>query len=579
MTGCGCCDSLRLRNNVSLMPPTSPRTPGERRPRLTPADRRRAPARSRARRSPRRWPSADAARCSSRSRGGADSLALAAATAFEAPRAGLRAGAVIVDHGLQDGSARCRRARRATGARRSGSTRSWSCGSTVGADGGPEAAARAARYAALDAAADETGAAPCCSATPSTTRPRPCCSASPAAAGAASLQGMAAACGPLPRARCSASGARPPVQACADAGPRAVGRPAQRRPRLRARARARAGAARARGASSARASPRRSPAPPSSCAKTPRRFDEMIDEIIEEICEHAEAGISVSVGALAANPAALRQRIIRHVVASEFGVSLSRAQTLEVARLVTDWHGQGPIDLPGVSACARAGATCALATGRPRSCPRPLTRDADARVGSTASDRRHREQAWIRARSRTTSPRCSSPKSRSTRSSPSSPAQVEARLRGQGPAARRRAQGRRHGDGRPRPRAAARTSTMDWMAVSSYGAGTQSSGVVQILQGPRHRPHGRHVLIVEDIIDSGLTLQLAAREPRVARRGIRRGLRPAAQAGCRQGRGRRASTSASTSRTSSSSATASTTPSSYRNLRDVAILAPHVYAA
>ena len=48
-------------------------------------------------------------------------------------------------------------------------------------------------------------------------------------------------------------------------------------------------------------------------------FDEMIDETIEDIVEHAEAGISVSVAALAANPAALRQRIIRHVVAAEFG--------------------------------------------------------------------------------------------------------------------------------------------------------------------------------------------------------------------------------------------------------------------
>jgi tRNA(Ile)-lysidine synthase len=76
-------------------------------------------------------------------------------------------------------------------------------------------------------------------------------------------------------------------------------------------------------------------------------FTNQIDEFIEEICEPAEAGIAVSVGALAANPAALRQRIIRHVVASEFGVSLSRTQTLVVARLVTDWHGQGPIDLPG----------------------------------------------------------------------------------------------------------------------------------------------------------------------------------------------------------------------------------------
>ena len=52
----------------------------------------------------------------------------------------------------------------------------------------------------------------------------------------------------------------------------------------------------------------------------------MIDETIEDIVEHAEAGISVSVAALAANPAALRHRIIRHVVASEFGVSLTRGR-------------------------------------------------------------------------------------------------------------------------------------------------------------------------------------------------------------------------------------------------------------
>ncbi|WP_197467010.1 ATP-binding protein, partial [Agromyces sp. NDB4Y10] len=79
-------------------------------------------------------------------------------------------------------------------------------------------------------------------------------------------------------------------------------------------------------------------------------FAEQIDEFIEEICEPAEAGIAVSAAVLAANPAALRQRIIRHVVASEFGVALTRRQTLEVARLVTDWHGQGPIDLPGCRA-------------------------------------------------------------------------------------------------------------------------------------------------------------------------------------------------------------------------------------
>ncbi|WNI16074.1 hypoxanthine phosphoribosyltransferase [Actinacidiphila sp. ITFR-21] len=48
--------------------------------------------------------------------------------------------------------------------------------------------------------------------------------------------------------------------------------------------------------------------------------------------------------------------------------------------------------------------------------------------------------------------------------------------------------------------------TMDWMAVSSYGAGTKSSGVVRILKDLDTDIAGRDVLIVEDIIDSGLTL-------------------------------------------------------------------------
>ena len=48
--------------------------------------------------------------------------------------------------------------------------------------------------------------------------------------------------------------------------------------------------------------------------------------------------------------------------------------------------------------------------------------------------------------------------------------------------------------------------SMDWMAVSSYGAGTKSSGVVQIRKDLDTDLTGKHVLIVEDIIDSGLTL-------------------------------------------------------------------------
>ena len=47
---------------------------------------------------------------------------------------------------------------------------------------------------------------------------------------------------------------------------------------------------------------------------------------------------------------------------------------------------------------------------------------------------------------------------------------------------------------------------MDWMAVSSYGSGTKSSGVVRILKDLDADIAGRHVLVVEDILDSGLTL-------------------------------------------------------------------------
>ncbi|NYE01692.1 tRNA(Ile)-lysidine synthase [Kineosphaera limosa] len=94
--------------------------------------------------------------------GGADSLALAAATAFEAPRAGLRAGAIIIDHGLQAGSEHVAQAA------------AQACATLLlepvlveqvqvatAGDGwgdGPEAAARDARYRALAQAARATGA-------------------------------------------------------------------------------------------------------------------------------------------------------------------------------------------------------------------------------------------------------------------------------------------------------------------------------------------------------------------------------------------------------------------------------------
>ncbi|MGR8009140.1 tRNA lysidine(34) synthetase TilS [Streptomyces hypolithicus] len=90
--------------------------------------------------------------------GGADSMALASALAFEAPKLGVRAGGVTVDHGLQEGSP----ARAAEVASRLAALRLdpvETVAVTVGRGGGPEAAARDARYAALDAAAERHGAA------------------------------------------------------------------------------------------------------------------------------------------------------------------------------------------------------------------------------------------------------------------------------------------------------------------------------------------------------------------------------------------------------------------------------------
>jgi tRNA(Ile)-lysidine synthase len=79
----------------------------------------------------------------------------------------------------------------------------------------------------------------------------------------------------------------------------------------------------------------------------------MAIETIEDLVEPAEAGIAISVRALEANPPALRHRVIRYVVASEFGASLSRVQTLAVAGLATDWHGQKGVDLPGIRVVRR----------------------------------------------------------------------------------------------------------------------------------------------------------------------------------------------------------------------------------
>lgn len=283
--------------------------------------------------------------------GGADSLALAAATAFEAPKRGIRAVAVTVDHGLQPGSADAAAAASAQAERLGLDARVVRV--EVGGTGGPEAAAREARYRALADAAAQTGAIAVLVGHTLDDQAETVLLGLARGSGGASLQGMAPDAELVPgirllrpllevrrkttRAACAAEDLTPwddPHNAD----------PAYARVRVRERVLPVLEAELGPGIADALA---RTAA---QLREDAEAFDDMIDETIEDIVEHAEAGISVSVAALAANPAALRNRIIRHVVASEFHASLTRAQTLEVARLVTAWSGQGPIDLPGCRA-------------------------------------------------------------------------------------------------------------------------------------------------------------------------------------------------------------------------------------
>jgi tRNA(Ile)-lysidine synthase len=277
--------------------------------------------------------------------GGPDSLAMAAATAFEAPRAGLRAGAVIVDHGLQPGSADVAAAA-ARQAEALGLDPVVVVPVSVGGRGGPEAAARDARYAAIAEAAESAGAVAVLLGHTLDDQAETVLLGLARGSGATSLHGMARVTGmywrPLLGIRRSTT-----VQFCEDAGLEPWTDPQnmdEAYTRVRVRTTVLPLLERDLGPGIAEALARTA----DQLREDSEALDHFADELAEELTEHAEAGISLSVNGLAANPSALRQRIIRLVVAAEFGVSLSRAHTLEVARLVTDWHGQAAVDLPGI---------------------------------------------------------------------------------------------------------------------------------------------------------------------------------------------------------------------------------------
>lgn len=283
--------------------------------------------------------------------GGADSLALAAATAFEARRDGRRAGAVTVDHQLQAGSAD-RAVALAEALTGLGLDPVEVATVVVGPGGGPEAAARAARYGALDAAADRLGAAAVLLGHTRDDQAETVLLGLARGSGARSLAGMAARSG---RYRRPLLGLDRTVVRSAAAGldswddphnaDQSFGRSRVRHSALPALEEALGpgvAAALARTAALLRADA--------------DALDAWADQAAEQMYDGAAGGLDVPT--LAGLPAAVRTRVLRRA-ALDAGCpasDLSAGHVAEVDRLVSDWHGQGPLDLPGqVSAARRCG--------------------------------------------------------------------------------------------------------------------------------------------------------------------------------------------------------------------------------
>jgi tRNA(Ile)-lysidine synthase len=268
--------------------------------------------------------------------GGADSLALAAATATEAPRCGLRAGAVTVDHDLQAGSDHRACAVAAVCAGLGLDPVEVETVKVTG-QGGPEAAARDARYAAIDRAAQRTGAIAVLLGHTLDDQAETVLLGLARGSGGRSLAGMPARRGLLRR---PLLGVRrdTTVAACAALGLQPWSDPHNADPAY-ARARVRSDAMPALVAALGAAVPE-------ALARTATMLRADTDAL-EAWAASVEDPLDVTT--LAALPAAVRTRALRRaaVAAGAPAGSLSAGHVLDIDRLVTDWHGQGPLTLPG----------------------------------------------------------------------------------------------------------------------------------------------------------------------------------------------------------------------------------------
>ena len=276
--------------------------------------------------------------------GGADSLALAAALAFERPGSY----ALVVDHGLQEGSSEVA-ARAAEQCRALGLTAVVLDGGSAGqpGDGGPEAAARTARYAALDRAADELGLGAVLLGHTLDDQAETVLLGLVRGSGSRALAGMAPVRGRYRRPLLEVSRATTRA-ACAEAGLAPWddphnGSPAYARVRVRA-------------AVLPVLEEQLGPGVAAALARTSRLLREDADAL------DALTPDTDDVAALLALPAALRGRALKRWAERACGRAVTAAHVDALRALVEDWHGQGPVALPGGVRARRDGAR--LASGR-----------------------------------------------------------------------------------------------------------------------------------------------------------------------------------------------------------------------
>ncbi|HEY0871789.1 MAG TPA: tRNA lysidine(34) synthetase TilS, partial [Acidothermaceae bacterium] len=282
--------------------------------------------------------------------GGADSVALAAAAAFEAPRLGFRVGGVTVDHRLQEGSAR-RAAAVVTLLSKLGLDPVEAQPVDVpSGKSGPEAAARTARYAALDEVAERLGAASVLLGHTLDDQAETVLLGLARGSGTRSLAGMAAQQSRYRRPLLGVTRASTRA-ACADLGLAVWDDPHNSDPafsRVRVREQVLPMLETALGPGVAAALAR--------TAGLARDDADALDSwAARSYTELADSEGSLDVARLAELPAAVRRRVLRlaALAAGTTPGALSAVHLQAAEALITDWHGQGAVSLPGGRAAVR----------------------------------------------------------------------------------------------------------------------------------------------------------------------------------------------------------------------------------